>query len=130
MTYPPSTTGQTSFVHTAPNINATWGAVNNPGGSPIYAYGFVNKSAICRLSGGVETFPTPPRASGSFFHEYVFNDASHPYAQIVQDGLALEQGQSTALKAQVINFVNYLNGSGNGQGRTAVKKYCYGVTAP
>jgi molybdate transport system substrate-binding protein len=129
--YPQTTTGPASFVNTAPNIGATWGAVNNPGGSPTYVYGFVNKSAICRLNNSnVQTFPTPPRAVGSFFHEYVFNDASHPYGQIVQNGLPIELGQAATLKTQVMNFVAYLGGSGDGQGLKAVKKYCYGTTAP
>lgn len=124
MTYPPSGTGQTSFVHTQPNINATFASVYDAGGSPIYAYGFINKSAICQISGGAETYPL-----GGFHKEYVFNGAN-PYAQIVQDGLALEQGQSTDTKAVILDFVSYLGGGGDGKGLVAVKFYCYGTTAP
>jgi molybdate transport system substrate-binding protein len=126
--YPQSTTGPVSFVHTQPNIGATWGSVYNPAGSPTYAYGFVNKSAICQLDdNGNESYPTPP---GGFHHEYVYNDPSHPYGQIVQNGLPIELGQSAALKTQVMNFVAYLGGSGDGGGLAVIQQFCYGTTAP
>jgi len=126
--YPQSTTGPASFVHTQPNIGATFFSVYNPLGSPTYAYGFVNKSAICQLDNdGNESYPNPP---GGFHHEYVFNDAAHPYGQIVQNGLPIELGQSAALKTQIMNFVAYLGGGGDQGGLAVVQQYCYGTTPP
>jgi molybdate transport system substrate-binding protein len=121
--YPQATTGQVSFVHTQPNINATYAAVS--GSSPAYAYGFVAKSQICTFSGGAEHYN-----SLYFHHEYVYSDTSHPYSRIVQNGIPVELGQADALKTQVINFVDYLGGGGDGSGLGDIQFFCYGTTPP
>jgi molybdate transport system substrate-binding protein len=125
--YPQTTTGQASFVYTRANIGFTFNAVYTTSGSPAFAYGFVNKSAICTKSGSTEYYTLP-----GYHHEYLYNDSSHPYGQIVQDGIPIELGQTSTIKTQVINFVNYLGASNNGDGfgLADIKYFCYGTTAP
>jgi molybdate transport system substrate-binding protein len=125
--YPQTTTGQASFVHTEANILATFLAVNQT--PPLFSYGLVHKSAICRLnSRGSETYTVAP----GFHHEYIFNATDHPYPEIIQNGLAIELGQTSTIKQQVLDFIDYLHGVGsNGTtGLTTIKNFCYGTTAP
>jgi molybdate transport system substrate-binding protein len=104
MTYPPTTTGQASFVHTAPNIGSTYNDVVAPGG---YAYGFVAKSYVCTASSnGTQNFTTV-----GFHHEYLFNSTTNPYPEIVQYGLSIEQGQTATKKAMVVSFAQFLQGN-------------------
>jgi molybdate transport system substrate-binding protein len=123
--YPQTTTGQASFVYTRGNISLTFAAVYNPSGSPTFAYGFVNKSAICTNSGGTEYYTLP-----GYHHEYLYNDSSHPYGEIVQDGIPIELGQTSTIKTQVINFIDYLGGGGDGAGLADIQYFCYGTTPP
>jgi molybdate transport system substrate-binding protein len=113
------------FVNTRANISLTYAALS--GSSPTFAYGFVNKSAICTKSGGTEHY-----VSG-YHHEYLYNDSSHPYGEINQDGIPIELGQTSTIKTQVINFVNYLGSNsstnGDGNGYADIQYYCY-ATSP
>jgi molybdate transport system substrate-binding protein len=118
--YPQTTSGPASFVHTAANVELTFEQVGDP-----YAYGFVAKAAICTEVGGTEFF-----TAGHHF-EYLFNSTQNPYPQIVQWGIPIELGQTSTTKTQVVNFVDYIQGSGpDGFGLTDVQFGCYGTTAP
>lgn len=121
-----------SNVYTSANIGTTYSALNDPA-TPSYAYGFVAKSQVCR--GG-----SPGGTNLNSFYEYRYDGSSSPnfghsgttsqtYPQIVQNGIALERAvQTTATKAAVLNFVNFL--LTNAAGINYRTYYCYGTTAP
>ena len=112
------------LIFTQANILLTYNAIGT--GPNMFAYGFAHKSAACRLSGGTETFP-----SGLFHHEYVFSATDHPYPEIVQSGIPIEQSQPIATKAQILDFINFLQGTAYaGAGTAKIQSYCYGTTPP
>lgn len=133
----PVATFPASYVYTSANIGTTFDAVN--AATPSYAYGFVAKSQVCN-NGSLGS------ASGGTFRitrafEYKYDGSSSPnfghtgttaqtYARIVQNGIPIERSQAAALKTVIIDFENYILGSGDGQGTTLRTKYCYGTTAP
>jgi molybdate transport system substrate-binding protein len=114
-----------SLIYTEPNILLTYEAIGT--GTNQFAYGFIHKSAICRVVNGTETFP-----SGIFYHEYVYSASDHPYPEIVQSGIPIEEStQTDATKAQILDFINYLQGTAySGVGTTIIQSYCYGTTPP
>jgi molybdate transport system substrate-binding protein len=114
-----------SLVYTEPNIGVTYESITDG----FFQYGFIHKSAICKnINGAGETFP-----GGGYHHEYVYSDTSHPYSQIVQNGLPIELGQSSGKKGQIVNFIAYLHGTGGSGSLNAlsiIDTYCYGTTSP
>jgi hypothetical protein len=129
----PITTGSSfpvaSLVYTAPNIGVTFDNISS--GDSVYKYGFIHKSAICTKSGSTEVFDDGNGAGSLYHFEYVWNTGSHQYGEIIQDGIALELSQTNTVKAQVINFIAYLQGTGGtgvNNGLTIIKSYCYGTS--
>lgn len=130
-TYPVATF-PASYVYTQANIAATYSAVS--GSPPAYAYGFVAKSSVCK-NGTLD-----PLNPIKYVYEYVYNGAaglghtasttSQNYPQIIQNGIAIERGQTSTTKAEVIKFINYILGAGDGKGTTVRTQYCYGTIHP
>lgn len=110
------TTIPSGFVFTRPNINSTYSAVQ--GGT--YAYGFVAKSAICQYYSGSEHY-----VAGTYHHEYLYNDAAHPYSQILQYGIQIALSRTAAQNTELSNFINFLTGVGTTLGTAIIQKYCY-----
>ncbi|WOJ91281.1 substrate-binding domain-containing protein [Methylocapsa polymorpha] len=110
------TTIPSGHVFTRPNINSTYSAVQ----AGTYAYGFVAKSAICQYTGGSEHY-----ISGTYHHEYLYNDASHPYNQIKQYGIEIALTRTTDQNTELTNFVNFLTGVGTSLGTAKIQQYCY-----
>jgi len=99
------------------NISVTYQIVNQ-GARP---FGFIAKSAICTKPGATEVF-TP----GTFHHSYLYNDASHPYSQILQYGIKINRTGRTAAQTTVLNnFTNFLLGVGSSLGTAKIQYYCY-----
>ncbi|BGE86284.1 MULTISPECIES: substrate-binding domain-containing protein [Methylosinus] len=123
-----------SNVYTSANISTTYSALNDPT-TPSYAYGFVAKSYVC--TNGSPSTSTKLK----YFYEYKYDGSSSPnfghtgttsqtYPQIVQNGIALQRSaQTTATKAAVINFINFLL-TNTTYGVGLRQQYCYGTTAP
>lgn len=110
------TTIPSGFVFTRPNINSTYSAVQ----AGTYAYGFVAKSAICQFYSGSEHY-----VAGTYHHEYLYNDAAHPYSQIQQYGIRIALSRTAAQNTELANFVNFLTGVGTTLGTAIIQKYCY-----
>ncbi|HEY0233698.1 MAG TPA: molybdate ABC transporter substrate-binding protein [Afipia sp.] len=110
----PTSSYPVGYVHTATNIDTTFAAV----AAGTYPYGFVAKSQVCSNDGSGEVW------SGSHHHEYLYNDASHPYDQLVQYGVAINRSARTAPQTAVLqNFINYL--LSNADAKAIIESYCY-----
>lgn len=109
-----------SLIYTQPNILLTFNAIGPT--APKFHYGFIHKSAICTFDGVSETF------AAGYHHEYVYSATDHPYSQIIQKGIPIEQAQSTTKKAQILDFIAYLTDSEGGV--PLIQSYCYGTTPP
>ena len=110
------TTIPSGHVFTRPNINATYAAVQ----AGTYASGFVAKSAICQYTGGSEHY-----VAGTYHHEYLYSDASHPYSQIKQYSIEIALSRAADQETELTNFINFLTGSGTSLGTAIIQKYCY-----
>jgi len=133
-TYPVATF-PASYVYTSANIGTTFDAVNKSG--PTYAYGFVAKSQVCNNGSLGSASGGTLRITHAF--EYVYNGASSPnfghtsttsqtYPKIVQNGIPIERNQTAATKAVIVDFDNYVLGSGDAQGTALRTQYCYGTS--
>jgi molybdate transport system substrate-binding protein len=108
--------GPSNYVNTATNIDTTYAAVANH----TYDYGFVAKSKVCQKYG------TPPTEhySGVSHHEYVYNDPSTPYDELVQYGVGIDiTGRSGAATQLVKDFIDYL--LTDTDARAIIDSYCY-----
>jgi molybdate transport system substrate-binding protein len=131
----PVVTFPASYVYTDTNIGTTFSDVNST--TPSYAYGFVAKSQVC-ASGSLGANLNDGTLYIKKAFEYKYDGSSSPnfghttttsqtYSKIVQNGIALQRSAQTN-QAEVLNFVNYILGSLDGQGTTWRTKYCYGTT--
>jgi len=118
---PLTTTYPTGHVKMQPNIVATYNAV----AAKTYPYGFVHLSAVCskNLTTGVQTITAP---SATSYKQYLYNDAAHPYSQILQYGLKINiTGRTAAQTTQLNNFVTFL--TTNTTATNYIKGACYGL---
>jgi molybdate transport system substrate-binding protein len=109
-----STTFPAGYVYADSNIDTTFLDVN----AKNYPYGFVAKSQVCSNDGSGETY------IGTSHHEYLYNDASHPYDELVQFGVEITRSARTSAQTTVLNnFVDYLLSSADA--KAIIEAYCY-----
>jgi molybdate transport system substrate-binding protein len=114
---PITTTYPSGYVQIDPNILSTYNDV----AAKTYPYGFIHLSAVCtqNLTTGVQTI-----GSGTSYHQYLYNDTSHPYSQITQYGVKINiTGRTTDQNTELTNFVSYL--TTNTTAKNDIKAACY-----
>lgn len=119
---PITTVYPSGFAKIQPNIVATYNSV----AAKTYPYGFVHLSAVCtkNLTSGVQTITAP---SATSYHQYLYNDAAHPYTRILQYGVNINiAGRTAAQTTQLNNFVTFLRT--NTTATNYIKQACYTLT--
>jgi molybdate transport system substrate-binding protein len=114
---PITTTYPSGYVQTDPNIGATYNDV----AAKTYPYGLIALSAVCtqNLTTGVQTI-----GFGTSYHQYSYNDPSHPYSPITQYGVKINiTGRTTDQNTELTNFVSYL--TTNTTAKNDIKAACY-----
>ncbi|WP_180982474.1 molybdate ABC transporter substrate-binding protein [Methylocella silvestris] len=115
---PTSTTYPSGYAQTRPNINTTYAAVKDG----TFPYGFVAKSAVCTKPSTTEVWYDSTHTS---HHEYLYNDAAHPYDQIKQYGVKVVKSRTADQETELTNFLNFLTGVGTTLGTAKIQYYCY-----
>lgn len=105
------------YVYTASNIDATYSAV----AAGTYKQGFIAKSKVCRFT-PPSTYSYNALGNTYSYKEYLYNDGTHPYSRIVQDGIKINHSRTSGQEAALSAFVSYLGGA---SGQATISKYCY-----
>jgi molybdate transport system substrate-binding protein len=115
------TTIPSGYVYTASNIENTYLAV----AAGSYSSGFIAQSASCTYSGGVYNFN--PNGITYSYKQYLYNDPSHPYHPLIQNGIEINRTTRTSDQTALLNsFVSFLSSA---QGLADIQYFCYTTPA-